>query len=63
MGQGSRRADLGSRRAVVLTLVVSLLLLVGGLVILHSAGSLRLGHATPTSPSVSATARPTTSGP
>lgn len=62
MGQPSRRADLGSRRAVVLTLVIALLLLVGGLAILHSAGSLRLGHATPPTPSVS-TARPTTSGP
>jgi hypothetical protein len=63
MGQPSRPADLGSRRAMVLTLVVSVLLLVGGLVILHWAGTVRLGQPTPPTPSVSTSTRATTSGP
>ena len=48
MGRHDDPADRGSRRAVVLTLVASALLLVGGVAVLRSAGDLRLGHAAPT---------------
>ena len=45
MGRHNDPADPGSRRAVVLTLVASALLVLGGVAVLRSAGDLRLGHA------------------
>jgi uncharacterized protein YkwD len=48
MGRHNDPADRGSRRAVVLTLVASALLVLGGVAVLRSAGDLRLGHAGPT---------------
>ena len=71
MGQTTRTVDLGSRRAMVLTLVVSALLLVAGLAILHSAGDLRLGPAprhtatapATTGPSASTSPTPASTGP
>lgn len=63
MGQPTSSVDLGPRRAMVLTLVVSVLLLVGGLVILHFAGNVRLDQPTRPTPSVSTSTRATTPGP
>ena len=62
MGQTTPTVDLGSRRAMVLTLVVSALLLVAGLVIMHSGGSLRLGPA-PQYPASAPTSAPATPRP
>ena len=45
MGRHNDPADRGSRRAVVLTLVASALLVLGGVAVLRSAGDVRLGHA------------------
>lgn len=61
MGHNTRTVDLGSRRAMVLTLVVSALLLVAGLVIMHSAGSLRLGPPPQHPATAPMTTRPTVS--
>ncbi|GAB3872662.1 CAP domain-containing protein [Terrabacter terrigena] len=47
MGRHTDPADPGSRRAVILTLTASALLVLAGVVILRSAGDLRLGHAGP----------------
>jgi uncharacterized protein YkwD len=53
MGRHTDPAVLGSRRAAVVTLTVSALLVVGGFAILHEAGGLRPGPGpTPSSPSV-----------
>lgn len=66
MGQTTQTVDLGSRRAMVLTLAVSALLLVAGLLVMHSGGSLRLGpapqHPT-TAPVTAPSSAPATSRP
>lgn len=61
MGQTPRTVDLGSRRAMVLTLAVSALLLVAGLLVMHSGGSLRLGPAPRHPTTAPATTSPTAS--
>ncbi|WP_374970760.1 hypothetical protein [Terrabacter sp. BE26] len=63
MGQQTDAVDLGSRRAVVLTLTAATLLLLAGLTILHFAGSLRLDPAPPPTTTVSTTSAPTTPAP
>ena len=55
MGRHNDPADRGSRRAVVLTLVASALLVLGGVAILRSAGDLRLGHGGRATPSPTTT--------
>ncbi|CAN7216111.1 CAP domain-containing protein [Terrabacter sp. LjRoot27] len=55
MGRHTDPAVLGSRRAAVVTLTVSALLVVGGVAILHESGGMRPGHpSTPSTPSVPA---------
>ena len=61
MGQPTSSVDLGPRRAMVLTLVVSALLLVAALAILHSAGDLRLRPAPQHTTTAPATTGPTAS--
>ena len=55
MGRHSDRdadpADLGSRRAIFLTLLVSVLLLAAGVAILRMAGDAHLGPGGPATPS------------
>ncbi|GAA2029580.1 hypothetical protein GCM10009740_19040 [Terrabacter terrae] len=63
MGQQTDPVDLGSRRAMVLTLTAAALMLLAGLAILHTAGGLHLGPATPRTPTVSTTPAPSTSTP
>ncbi|MEW1952628.1 hypothetical protein [Terrabacter sp. NPDC080008] len=63
MGQQTHPDDLGSRRAKVLTLVASALLLVAGFVMLHFADHVRLTQPTPLPTSVSTSATPTTANP
>jgi hypothetical protein len=62
MGRHNDPADRGSRRAVLLTLVASVLLVVAGVMILLAAGDLRVHRddpeAPPTSPTSSATTTP-----
>ena len=53
MGRHTDPAAMGSRRAAVVTLTVSALLVGGGFAILHESGGLRPGHrSTPSTPSV-----------
>jgi uncharacterized protein YkwD len=53
MGRHTDPAAMGSRRAAVVTLTVSALLVMGGFAILHESGGLRPGHrSTPSTPSV-----------
>jgi len=54
MGRHTDPAVLGSRRAAVVTLTASALLVAGGFAILHEAGGLRPGPSTPSVPSVPA---------
>jgi uncharacterized protein YkwD len=55
MGRHTDPAVVGSRRAAVVTLTVSAVLVVGGFAILHEAGGFRHGHAsTPSTPAVPA---------
>ena len=55
MGRHTDPAVVGSRRAAVVTLTVSAVLVVGGFAILHEAGGFRPGHgSTPSTPSVPA---------
>jgi uncharacterized protein YkwD len=55
MGRHTDPAVIGSRRATVVTLTVSVLLLAGGIAILRSAGDLRVGPTRPSTPSVTPT--------
>ena len=56
MGRHTDPAAMGSRRAAVVTLTVSALLVVGGVAILHESGGMRPGHrSTPSTPSVPVT--------
>jgi uncharacterized protein YkwD len=55
MGRHTDPAAIGSRRAAVLTLTASALLVAGGIAILRAAGDLRIGPSAPPRPSVTLT--------
>jgi uncharacterized protein YkwD len=57
MGRHTDPAAIGSRRAAVLTLTASALLVAGGIAILRSAGDLDIGPSNPPTPSVTRTSR------
>jgi hypothetical protein len=52
MGRHTDPAVIGSRRAMVVTLTASALLVAGGIGILRSAGDVRIGPTRPTTPSM-----------